>query len=72
MPAHAALQSSHVRPRSNRRTTMPTCKVCASQMIAAESSVLGKDNVVSYLWSCDVCGYGFVTDASIGEAKENA
>jgi len=23
------------------------------------------DNVVSYLWTCDTCGYGFVTKHSL-------
>ncbi|MGM4891519.1 hypothetical protein [Tardiphaga sp. 839_C3_N1_4] len=30
-------------------------------MIAAEASAFLTDDVVSYLWTCDTCGYGFVT-----------
>jgi hypothetical protein len=30
-------------------------------MIAAEASAYLSDNVIGHLWSCDTCGYGFVT-----------
>jgi rubrerythrin len=30
-------------------------------MVAAEASAFVADNVISYLWTCDTCGYGFVT-----------
>ena len=30
-------------------------------MVAAEASAYLSDNVISYLWTCDTCGYGFVT-----------
>jgi hypothetical protein len=30
-------------------------------MVAAEASAFLSDDVVSYLWTCDTCGYGFVT-----------
>jgi len=30
-------------------------------MVAAEASAYLFDNVISYLWTCDTCGYGFVT-----------
>jgi hypothetical protein len=33
-------------------------------MVAAEASALMSDNVVGYLWTCDTCGYGFVTEHS--------
>jgi hypothetical protein len=33
-------------------------------MVAAEASAYLADNVVSYLWTCDTCGYGFVTKHS--------
>ena len=29
--------------------------------IAAEASAYISDSVISHLWSCDTCGYGFVT-----------
>ena len=65
MSAIAAVQPPRVRQRPHRSTSMPTCTVCAASMVAAEASVLGVDNVVSYLWSCDVCGYSFVTDIAV-------
>jgi hypothetical protein len=30
-------------------------------MVAAEASAYLSDNIISYLWTCDTCGYGFVT-----------
>ena len=30
-------------------------------MVAAEASAYLSDNLISYLWTCDTCGYGFVT-----------
>ena len=52
--------------RAKRLTSRPTCTVCAASMVAAEASALVSEDVVSYLWSCDVCGYGFVTDHAFG------
>lgn len=49
------------RPASAPRVDLPTCPVCADSMVAAESSAFLTDNEVSYLWTCDTCGYGFVT-----------
>jgi hypothetical protein len=34
-------------------------------MVAAEASAYLHDHVISYLWTCDTCGYGFVTRHSI-------
>jgi hypothetical protein len=34
-------------------------------MVAAEASAYLSDNVISYLWTCDTCGYGFVTKHSV-------
>jgi hypothetical protein len=52
----------NVGPHSDPRgCDMPTCPVCADTMIAAEASAYVSDNVISYLWTCDTCGYGFVT-----------
>jgi hypothetical protein len=49
-------------PRPDPRgCDLPTCPVCADSMIAAEASVYIADNEISYLWTCDTCGYGFVT-----------
>ena len=60
MPALAArsTKTSHPSPRGSE---LPTCPVCADSMIAAEASAFLTDDVVSYLWTCDTCGYGFVT-----------
>lgn len=66
MSAIAAIQPSGMRTRSKHLTSRPTCTVCAASMVAAEASAFVSDNVVSYLWSCDVCGYGFVTDHALG------
>jgi C4-type Zn-finger protein len=51
-------KASHPAPRG---AELPTCPVCADSMIAAEASAFLTDDVVSYLWTCDTCGYGFVT-----------
>ena len=34
-------------------------------MIAAEASAYLADNAISYLWTCDTCGYGFVTKHAV-------
>jgi hypothetical protein len=47
-----------------RGSDLPTCPVCADSMVAAEASAYLADNIVSYLWTCDTCGYGFVTKHS--------
>jgi hypothetical protein len=47
-----------------RGSDLPTCPVCADTMVAAEASAYLTDNVISYLWTCDTCGYGFVTKHS--------
>ena len=57
---------STAKPRhAPRGSEMPSCPVCAVSMVAAEASAYGSDYVVSYLWSCDNCGYGFVTKHSV-------
>ena len=60
MPALAARSTRPARP-SPRGSELPTCTVCADTMVAAEASAFVTDDVVSYLWTCDTCGYGFVT-----------
>ena len=44
-----------------RGSKLPDCPVCADSMIAAEASAYVSDDLISYLWTCDTCGYGFVT-----------
>ncbi|WP_027583780.1 hypothetical protein [Bradyrhizobium sp. Ai1a-2] len=53
-----------VRP-DPRGCDLPTCPVCADSMIAAEASAYMHDYIISYLWTCDTCGYGFVTKHSV-------
>ena len=74
MPALAEIQSSlplfatkvAPKPVSSR----PVCKICSDTMVAAEASTLS-DQCVSYLWSCDTCGYGFVTKHTIKPLASN-
>jgi hypothetical protein len=48
-----------------RVRNMPLCSLCSNSMVAPEASALQADGDVSYLWSCDSCGQGFVTHAAI-------
>lgn len=57
---------------TQRSAELRTCPVCADSMIAAESSAFLADNVVSYLWTCDTCGYGFVTNHKVTKATRNS
>jgi hypothetical protein len=50
--------TSHTRPRIS---DSKSCPVCADSLFAAESSAFGKEGEVSYLWTCETCGCGFVT-----------
>ena len=65
MPAIADALSTGVSHAAPRGSDLPVCLVCADSMVAAEASALLSDNVVSYLWTCDTCGYGFVTKHSL-------
>ena len=40
-------------------------------MVAAEASAFITDNVISYLWTCDTCGYGFVTKHALQRFASN-
>lgn len=67
MPAFAEIQSTtpltpFVASRTSER---PVCPICADSMVAAEASAFVSDEVVSYLWTCDTCGYGFVTKHAV-------
>jgi hypothetical protein len=45
-----------------RGSALPTCPVCADAIVAAQASAyVAADNVISCLWTCDTCSYGFVT-----------
>ncbi len=55
------LNHSELHRPAPRGSDLPSCAVCADTMVAAEASAFLSDGVVSYLWSCETCGYGFVT-----------
>ena len=61
MSAVAEVLSTETRQPYPRGCDLPTCPVCADSMVAAEASAYVSDNIISYLWTCDTCGYGFVT-----------
>jgi hypothetical protein len=65
MPAVAEVLSTVAAQPSPRGSDLPTCPVCADSMVAAEASAYVSDNVISYLWTCDTCGYGFVTKHAV-------
>ena len=67
MPALAELQSTTPsRTRStSRASSRLVCTICADSMVAAEASAFTSDDVISYLWTCDTCGHGFVTKHTI-------
>jgi hypothetical protein len=65
MPALADALSTGVPHAAPRGSDLPVCLVCADSMVAAEASAFLSDNSVSYLWTCDTCGYGFVTKHSV-------
>jgi hypothetical protein len=59
------------KPRSaSRGSDRPVCQVCADTMVVAEASAFLCDDVVSHLWSCETCGYGFVTRHSLKPRSE--
>jgi hypothetical protein len=69
MPAIAEIQTTtppHA-PLIPLRSHRPICTICADSMVAAEASAFVSDDVVSYLLTCDTCGYGFVTKHAIGK-----
>jgi hypothetical protein len=61
MTALAAIQSTKPSRLPPRMTEWPICAICMDSMIAAEASAYLADDAISYLWTCDTCGYGFVT-----------
>ena len=67
MPAVAEVMSTVASNPSPRGCDLPTCPVCADFMVAAEGSAYLSENVISYLWTCDTCGYGFVTKHSVSK-----
>ncbi len=67
MSALAELLSTPASKPDPRGSDLPDCPVCADSMIAAEASAYLSDNVISYLWTCDTCGYGFVTKHTVNK-----
>lgn len=65
MSAVAEVLSTVAPKHDPRCSELPTCPVCADSMVAAEASAYVSDQVISYLWTCDTCGYGFVTKHSV-------
>jgi hypothetical protein len=65
MPAAAEVLSTVAAQPGPRGCDLPTCPVCADSMVAAEASAYVSDDVISYLWTCDTCGYGFVTKHAV-------
>ena len=65
MPATAEVLSTVAFNPIRADVILPTCPVCADSMVAAEASAYLTDHVISYLWTCDTCGYGFVTKHSV-------
>ncbi len=62
-----ALSSDTPRP-APRASDMPDCPICADSLVAAEGSAFSADGELHYLWSCETCGYGFVTRHAIKKA----
>jgi hypothetical protein len=58
---HAEMQTSGPRGRL-RMHNVPRCAICSDTMVAPEASVFKSADQISYLWSCDTCGLGFVTE----------
>ena len=68
--AAVAEASTRVPHSARRGSDLPVCLVCNDSMVAAEASAFS-DNIVSYLWTCDTCGYGFVTKHSLKQFECN-
>jgi C4-type Zn-finger protein len=66
MTAAAEVLSTTTSKPDVRGIDLPDCPVCADTMVAAEASAYLADDFVSYLWTCDTCGYGFVTKHALG------
>jgi hypothetical protein len=61
MPAIAEILSTDALNVVPRVCELPICAVCADSMVAAEASAYVSSDIITYLWTCDTCGYGFVT-----------
>lgn len=54
--------SGRPRPRVH---IIPRCTTCADTLVAPEASAFKSNGEVSYLWSCDTCGQGVVTQGVV-------
>jgi hypothetical protein len=68
MPAVAEVLSTVASNPNPRGCDLPACPVCSDSMVAAEASAFLSNDFISYLWTCDACGYGFVTKHSLKPA----
>ena len=69
MSAIAEVLSSDTPRPAPRASDMPDCPICADSLVAAEGSAFSADGEeLSYLWTCETCGYGFVTKHAIKRA----
>jgi hypothetical protein len=68
MSAVAEVLSSDTPRPAPRASDMPDCPICADSLVAAEGSAFSTNGEVSYLWSCETCGYGFVTRHAMKKA----
>lgn len=72
MPALAEIFAAEPRKQVPRIADLPTCPVCVDTMIAAEASVFDTDDqFISYLWTCETCGCGFVTRHRVERQARN-
>lgn len=65
MSVFAEILSADAPRPAPRSSDMPVCAICADTLVAAEGSALSSVGELSYLWSCENCGYGFVTRHSL-------
>ena len=65
MAAVAEVLSTVASQPDPRGCELPICPVCADTMVAAEASAYLSYQMMSYLWTCDTCGFGFVTRHSV-------
>lgn len=65
MSAVAEILPSDLHHSAPRGSDLPACRVCSDTMVAAEASAFLSDGVISYLWTCETCGYGFVTKHAV-------
>jgi hypothetical protein len=68
MSAFAEVLSSDTPRPAPRARAIQDCPICADSLVAAEGSAFSAEGELSYLWTCETCGYGFVTRHMIKRA----